>query len=165
MEPASNAARTNHAVTEAECVARELASRDFNCPRCRYQLRGIGGNGCPECGLEITRSHLRFRVARWHCPAFFLGAAGILVAIPTPFVVMLSVTGASTDNNSWDNSARFDVIVAALWMTILFGVGMSWISWAGTVAKWPRRRHWLVVAACWLLPLISTALAWTIGVV
>src|SRR5688572_24548088 len=79
-------AKANGPVTEAELVARELAGRDFDCPRCRYPLRGLPGNICPECGFEITRSRLRFGVAHWRRPAFFVGAAGLIVVV-TPAVV------------------------------------------------------------------------------
>jgi len=31
-----------------------LATRDAECPLCRYNLRGLHGNHCPECGHELV---------------------------------------------------------------------------------------------------------------
>lgn len=30
-----------------------VAERDVPCPGCGYNLRGLGGSRCPECGLEV----------------------------------------------------------------------------------------------------------------
>lgn len=37
----------------AERLARYLADRDRPCPRCKYNLRGMHGEVCPECGESI----------------------------------------------------------------------------------------------------------------
>ncbi|MEZ6318559.1 MAG: hypothetical protein R3B49_07385 [Phycisphaerales bacterium] len=31
-----------------------LADRDVACPKCRYNLRGVTGGVCPECGVGLT---------------------------------------------------------------------------------------------------------------
>lgn len=40
-------------VNQAEEVAGMLRSRDFNCPGCGYNLRGIEKGVCPECGRVV----------------------------------------------------------------------------------------------------------------
>ncbi len=39
---------------DADLVRHYLAGRDLPCPRCGYNLRGLGGDGCPECGLQFA---------------------------------------------------------------------------------------------------------------
>lgn len=35
-----------------------LAARDTPCPGCTYNLRGLAGHACPECGRSITLEEL-----------------------------------------------------------------------------------------------------------
>lgn len=44
-------------------TARFLSDRDFNCLQCGYQLRGIGGASCPECGRAVEPSDFSKLVA------------------------------------------------------------------------------------------------------
>ena len=50
------------AMTEAELIREYLAERETPCPACGYNLRGSGGERCPECGhsleLRLTRGAL-----------------------------------------------------------------------------------------------------------
>ena len=40
-------------LSHAERLERYLADRDCACPRCRYNLRGLRGEACPECGQPL----------------------------------------------------------------------------------------------------------------
>jgi len=42
----------------AERLTRYLADRDRACPRCKYNLRGMRGEACPECGESIRLESL-----------------------------------------------------------------------------------------------------------
>ncbi|HYE63570.1 MAG TPA: hypothetical protein VD997_16385 [Phycisphaerales bacterium] len=42
-----------------------LRENDVKCPRCRYNLRGLETNECPECGDTLVLSLLRSEAARW----------------------------------------------------------------------------------------------------
>lgn len=44
---------TTEATPNDPLVAGYLASRDEPCPRCGYNLRGVAGGACPECGREL----------------------------------------------------------------------------------------------------------------
>jgi hypothetical protein len=46
-------------MTEAEGVAKELATRSFACPSCGYDLKGNTAGSCPECGRPVTERDLR----------------------------------------------------------------------------------------------------------
>lgn len=55
MEPTTVA----EGISEEAAIVRLLAERDEPCPKCGYNLRGIGSSKCPECGEAVT-----FRVVR-----------------------------------------------------------------------------------------------------
>jgi hypothetical protein len=42
----------------AERLALYLSDRDLACPKCGYNLRGVGGDTCPECGEKLTFERL-----------------------------------------------------------------------------------------------------------
>lgn len=58
---------------EAAMLREVLATRDVSCPRCGYNLRGLGQPRCPECGLVVRVSTASAevglseseRMARW----------------------------------------------------------------------------------------------------
>jgi hypothetical protein len=60
-----------------------LAERDVACPGCGYNLRGIAGSGCPECGWLITLSELRAAAAAF--------GSGLVVMRVVPVVALLFV--------------------------------------------------------------------------
>ncbi len=79
--------------TDAELLRAFLADRDVRCPSCRYNLRGLPGTRCVECGeeLELHVTHRRVR-RRVRFAAYVLllllpgsvvlyGAAGLVRAV------------------------------------------------------------------------------------
>lgn len=44
-------------------VDRLLAKRDWPCEKCGYNLRGMRGGACPECGTKLNLRDLRRRLA------------------------------------------------------------------------------------------------------
>ena len=42
-----------------------LRHEGLKCPRCEYDLRGLEGNVCPECGEEFDPIYLRGRVRKY----------------------------------------------------------------------------------------------------
>ncbi len=45
-------------VPHAERLTRYFSDRDRACPRCKYNLRGVRGEACPECGESIRLESL-----------------------------------------------------------------------------------------------------------
>jgi len=63
-----------------------LRFADFHCPRCKYDLRGLERNICPECGQEFTTTQRkRDYTLLWNAFSFVAAviavALGLLVAV------------------------------------------------------------------------------------
>jgi hypothetical protein len=155
--------RAARPVSEADIVAAHLAGRDFNCPRCRYPLRDLAGNICPECGFEITRSRLMFGVAHWKRPPFFVGAAALLAAVLPGLWAAAVLLRAGSVMGRLGFADQLNLFVLFAWFVTLGKLGLSWINWSGSMAAWPRWRHWLTAGACWLLPALGGLIAWKMG--
>ena len=72
---------------ESELLKQLLALRDYPCPVCRYNLKGIESDKCPECGasLDISLISADLKLGPWLAAllgcGFPLGFACIIVVI------------------------------------------------------------------------------------
>lgn len=60
--------------TDSRLLGEFLAARDFACPACGYNLRGLTSDRCPECNLELA---LTVRLAEPRMAAFIAGLVGL----------------------------------------------------------------------------------------
>ena len=134
------------------------------CPGCGYDLRGIIGEICPECGREQTRVRSTFQTAYWNVPPFYIGAAGLIAAFaPAIYAMAVILTAAKFDFMRTDLADRFNLFILIAWGAGVVSLGIAWINWSGAMAAWPRVKHWLVAAACWLLPAAGAGVAHLMG--
>jgi predicted RNA-binding Zn-ribbon protein involved in translation (DUF1610 family) len=145
-------------------MSARLASLDYTCPSCGYNLRGIAGARCPECGLELTRSRLEFREAHWCTPAFFFGIAGIVLGLAPVGYAVYRIVADSGPGLGVDVADRLNVTFLGGWLIVVGAALVRWVNWSGTMAAWERGRHWACALACWLLPLFGGIMAWRMGV-
>lgn len=81
-----------------------VAERDVACPGCGYNLRGLRGRHCPECGLEVRLG------VQLEEPAM----GSLLVTLAALF----SVVGASGA-----------VVLAVLWLSVFYDGWAPWQVW------------------------------------
>ena len=80
-------------------LVRFLSVRDAACPRCQYNLRGLQGTACPECGAEVSverlqadETHRRWRESRM--PGDPITIAGLMRFKTTArWRIIISATG------------------------------------------------------------------------
>lgn len=105
--------------TRAEALRRFLAVRDVPCPGCDYNLRGLEGDRCPECGLglrlplEVPDPGVGWYVATIVPPA---GLAGF----------MLVVIAVSMLRYSRDGVVEFVLAVALSSAVAVMSVSVAW---------------------------------------
>jgi hypothetical protein len=71
-----------------------LADRDAACPVCRYNLRGLTSNHCPECGahLDLRVGSADLNLGPWLASLLSVGLPLGFLFIMTGLFVVMSVT-------------------------------------------------------------------------
>lgn len=59
-----------------------LREHDLACPGCGYNLRGLTGKKCPECGLPVTAPAVLRLFNRPATTAWCIGAVGLAINVP-----------------------------------------------------------------------------------
>ena len=85
---------TENALNEDSDFLRQfLAGRDVPCPMCKYNLRDLVGNRCPECGRSIT---LAVKAAEFNLATFTAGV--VILAAGAGFFVVAFLCPLLCDN-------------------------------------------------------------------
>lgn len=130
-----------------------LADRDVECPRCRYNLRGLTTSICPECRTWIS---LGLQAREPALGLLLFAAAGVLVlAIPSLLALIrlcFRILGKGSARGIDDANVFIAVLMAAVGYTIprlmLGNAGRAWfgrrsvtgrvaltiLCWSGSVA-------------------------------
>lgn len=122
-----------------------------SCPRCRYDLSGLPGSTCPECGLAITPELI---ARRRPSPRLFRSTQAAIVIAPTIALGDLFVHGpALWHHPEWRAfAAAAGSAVAATALVAL------WARWQSVVQRMPGYQQARIATAAWaLLALIALA--------
>jgi hypothetical protein len=120
-----------------------VAERDVACPICGYNLRGMRGPVCPECGAGVDfgvfrKFGPRAKTYRWaQAGAFLCGMAGLTGLIRTSVL-------AHRHAGPWEIGAV--VAVSA----VSCGVGAGWLIARTRAVWWPGHVQGRVASAIWL---------------
>ncbi len=126
-----------------------LASRDVECPGCRYNLRALTGTRCPECNQELV---LRVGLAEPHLGAYLGAMCGLLTGIGMAGVFLVLVVWLSFKEGRPPRSYDWPifgipsvslVILAAPCIALARKTGRVWFRAAS-----PHVRHGTVFG-CW----------------
>lgn len=128
-----------------------LAERDIACPGCGYNLRGLTGRICPECGQALVVS-LRLRepkqaslIAGIVGLSMGAGLGGLLLIYLLIVTFVLRQRGGPTANFAFINGAGFAIHGAAI---------LAWVYWWNSIRRMSASSRMLLVIGCWTLPLV-----------
>jgi hypothetical protein len=93
-------------MTDQDALQTFLADRDYECPVCRYNLRGLQDTSCPECGarLDLQVGSIDLRLGPWV-------TAMLAIAIPLGFNAVLGVVGLTMALSGRERWERRDTLV------------------------------------------------------
>lgn len=144
-----------------DALTEYLAAHDAECPLCRYNLRGLHGNRCPECGHELA---LQVALTDPVRGAYLAGAIGLACAFGFNgllFTLML-ILGFTF---GFGGGPPF-----GFWLYLFLATGVSalllhwWSRNSLTIRRQSAQRRTLLALLCWGVPLgslIITAVAAT----
>lgn len=134
-----------------------LATRDVECPSCRFNLRGLTTNRCPECNallqLTVGRTHSLRRLRVWllAAHAMILVCFGFATADRAGEVRSLFVSGARWLTGHNVQSAIEGAIYLAIASTSLFAL-------IALVRGWRHERKARIALVLLLVPCFGISL-------
>ncbi len=134
-----------------------LAGRDVECPQCRYNLRDLTGNRCPECGDEVV---IRLNMAEPKLAMWIAGLVGLASGAGFSGLLLVYIVIQLLIR---PNFGPMD----ELWKFI--GITFAGFAIEGTaVYFWIRKMRWIrrlslslrrkLVIGCWMLSLSNVVL-------
>ncbi len=137
---------------DAALLLQFLDGTDIPCPGCAYNLRGLTGSRCPECGEEVV---LQVGMSDPKAVAAILGTIGLAArAGLNGLLVIYALIRISLFNDSFGGLSRFFAILG-VGLVIEGGALLIWLrSWRRIRRLSPTRKSWLVIG-CFALTLLD----------
>ena len=138
-----------------------LGGHDEPCPMCEYNLRGLTGTVCPECGeaLRLRVSLSEPKMAAYLCGLIGLsvgvGFSGIILAFGIVGTLVWGYPGSEVDWMLVALVSQFVIEILAMWLWL---VRRNWIR------RRSRGRRWALAMAVWGCTVGFTVLFFTISI-
>ena len=138
-------------MTDSELIKSYLADRDVPCPACGYNLRGVEGSKCPECGKGIC---LSIHPASWTITKLWLLRLGA-IAIICYSGWQVWQAKIDYDGEGWTLGAAPLGLVVRYWASVLVELATTpaclWVLWRTLGAMKAKRVDRLESALFWYL--------------
>ncbi len=125
---------------EAGAVREYVRDRDVACPGCGYNVRGLEGDACPECGRGLrVEIRAQGRTAGWWFGLFGLcGASGVMAVVVVTIAIMVT-TG------TWDEEP-LAFVAAMLAIGGLASSALALSRWLTDVRRgaWAGAQAWVI---------------------
>lgn len=135
-----------------------LSDRDVPCPACRYNLRGLAGDKCPECGehLELTIAR-----ARPGIKAMVIGLIGLTIGLGMHGFL---VAGLSLHAISSPAPLRLTLPVLVIFMCFaaLLVATTLWLAQWNRIVTIPPYSRLTLAWTCWAVMLSAAAVTFMV---
>lgn len=140
-----------------------LADRDAPCPACGYNLRGLEGARCPECGAELTLAGVKTGESApdpfLHGVLFLLILLGATMVVASGIALVVLASGIGFSSPAY----QFRLLTQGLVLLVPAAVAWAWSRWSPLLreAAPERRLGWAGAAVG--ASIAAAALAGAIG--
>ncbi len=129
-----------------------LADHDHACPLCGYNLRGLRGMRCPECDFALQ---LQLAIVeRWRA-AWIAGLVGLAMTLGANLLGLTALLGAVLLGLRSSSDWAVEVLILGGPAAVAGTCLALHLKWATTFVTLSTVKRWLVVAACWSLPMVN----------
>src|SRR5665213_954952 len=127
-----------------------LAGRDFRCPVCRYNLRGLQADFCPECGTLLRLQVGAVEPDQTYC---ILGLIGLAVGAGFSALLTVFIILAMTFRDERRLPGNF-VTVVVLPMLVESALIIIWLKTWIRLRRLPMATSLPLALGCWGLSLL-----------
>ena len=136
-------------VGDEQLLCAYLADRDVACPRCGYNVRGLTGDTCPECGSQLM---LTLNAAMPKQASMFAGLIGLAGALGYAAISLLNLGIQALLPGP---PIIFSLVLSAGVSLVLAGVAIGlWFHAWWLIARQHAMLQWLSAIGCWMFALL-----------
>ena len=134
-----------------------LATHDEPCPKCGYNLRGLRGGTCPECGTRIDLDTILAPLRRALGRRFLAGRSAAALC----FAVGLTFLGGRTGDLLAAGAGHHKGGITGLIVGVaLFAISILWLSFARRISERPLHHQSRIAAAMWAAIVVGILIAY-----
>ena len=129
-----------------------LADHDHACPLCRYNLRGLRGVRCPECDFALR---LQLTLVERRRAAWIAGLVALAMTFGANLLGGFILLGAMLLWGRNSSDLAHPALILGMPAAVAGTCLALYLKWTPTFVTMPTAKRWLVVAACWSLPMVN----------
>ncbi|MBX3406981.1 MAG: hypothetical protein KF869_09470 [Phycisphaeraceae bacterium] len=146
--PTDLAEHADPAADNDAMLTRFIASRDTPCPVCGYNLRGLLGNRCPECGRRLV---LAVGTTEPRLAAFIAGLVGLSSGLGFSALLLIYVLFEAMFGRRGFSPSLLEITLLLVGAAVGAGGVAIWVRMRKRLGRVREAAKWGWAGAAWLI--------------